>query len=481
MNHIPHARVETGSEFPARSASVDRLKILDPGRWHPPMPGRPHARLIAIRGRAGTGKSTVAANLAIAMAKLRSRVVLIDLDVDNPVQHTLFGVSSPVSGLRALLEDEIETLEQGLTPTAVRNLYVVSAEGMLPGSAPADSRQQHRLMEQIWELDADVIIADVGSTSATDVVDLFALGALRVVVSAPDPLSIRRTYNLFKEHVIREIDDVAGGSPEGALLLAGLAHPFPAPMRELLENTSAKPNIRAAIEDVLGAFAGRIIGNCVRNSDESDLMHAASRLIADYLGISIPLLGSIEISHGLRALSACSRPLLLGPGIDRNVRLFHDMAEQILIDDTGSEVARCLIGPARNPTQIQCASPRSHHSEDHDGSPLPASLGIYMRRYPRFAVDWHGTFTSASGTAAPVRVFEMSRTGASISTVPGIDAGSRGTLTFEQIEDRPSIPVVVMDAKRPFGRVGLAFDGAIEKAVGVAAIAAARAARAPSL
>ena len=387
MDDTSRPRVEVGSAFPTRSASVDRLKILDPGRWHAPMPGRPHARLIAIRGRAGTGKSTVAANLAIAMARLRSRVVLIDLDVDHPVQHTLFGVSTPVAGLRALLDHEIESLEEGLTPTAVRNLYVVSAEGMAKGSTPADARQQHRLMEQIWELDADVILADVGSNSATDVVDLFALGALRVMVSAPDPLSIRRTYNLFKEHVIREIDHVAGGSPEGALVMAGLAHPFPAKMRELLDNAATKPNIRAAIEQTLSDFGGRLIGNHVRNSDESDLMHAASRLIADYLGICIPLLGSIEVSHGLRALSARSRPLLLGAGIDRNVRLFHDMAEQLLVDGAGSGVARCVIRPEVSASQIRCAAPGALRSEDHDGSPLPASLGVYMRRFPRFEVD----------------------------------------------------------------------------------------------
>ena len=460
---------------------MDRLRILDPGRWHIPMFGRPSARLIAIRGRAGAGKSTIAANLAIAMARRRSRVVLIDLDLENPVQHHLFGVGSPVSGLRALLEDEVETLEQALTATSVRNLYLVSGERMGARTAPADAEQQHRLMEQIWELDADVIIGDVGSTSATELVDLFALGALRVVVSAPDPRSIRRTYNLFKEHVIREIEHVAGGTPDGALLLAGLAHPFPAPMRELLESIAGRPNIREAIGQALCQFGGRLIGNRVRSSDESDLMHAASRLMSDYLGISIPLLGSIEVSHTLGTARFPGRPLLLGSGVDRNVRLFHDIAEQLLGDEASADAARCFIRPESDWANIRCASPPQLRHEDYEGGPLPASLGLYMRRHPRFAVDWHGLFTEAEGRVTPVRIFEMSRSGASISTVFGIRAGARGTLTFEQLPGQPQLPVAVVDARRPFGRVGLSFEGAEETAVAVAAVACARAGSTPAL
>jgi MinD-like ATPase involved in chromosome partitioning or flagellar assembly len=481
MEDSARVRITPGSASHTRAPGIDRLRILDPGRWHVPMFGRPSARLIAIRGRAGAGKSTVAANLAIAMARLRSRVVLIDLDLENPVQHELFGVGAPGSGLRALLEDQVETLEQALTATSVRNLYLVSGERMSSRTAPANPQQQHRLMEQIWELDADVIIGDVGSTSATEVVDLFALGALRVVVSAADPRSIRRTYNLFKEHVIREIEHVAGGTPEGALLLAGLAHPFPAPMRELLDSTAGKPNIREAIGLALSQFGGRLIGNRVRSSDESDLMHAASRLMTDYLGISIPLLGSVEVSHTLGTTRFPGRPLLLGSGIDRNVRLFHEMAEQLLGDEVTADAARCFLRPDSDYDNIRCASPPPTRYEDYDGSPLPASLGLYMRRHPRFAVDWHGRFTSDTGRVTPVRIFELSRSGASISKVFEIGAGDRGILTFEQLDGQPHLAVAVVDARRPFGRVGLSFEGDDETAVEVAAIACARAANTPAL
>jgi MinD-like ATPase involved in chromosome partitioning or flagellar assembly len=457
MDDLARVRFDQSSVAQPRASSLSRLTVLGAGRWHAPLGGRPGARFIAVRGRGGAGKSTVAANLAIAMAGLRSRVVLLDLDFRNPSQHQLFGITAPVSGLKALLHEQIDTIEQALTPTTVRNLYLVSAEGTSSTSGSAKVEQQHRLLNQIWELDADVVIADVG-TDADEVefVDFFELGALRLVVSAADPRSIRRAYNCFKEPVVREIEHVVGGTAEGARLLAALASPDARPMNELLGALANKPNARAALEQALSAFGGRLVGNRARNSDEADLIHAASRLIAEYLGIAVPVLGVVESSVQVDATRISGRPLLLGSGIDRNVRLFHSMAEQLLMDAMETEAPRCVARPPLPPGMAISAS--SPLSEDADGPPLPASLGSYMRRHPRHPVDWHALFRSASGRETPVRVFEVSLSGASIEALPGLDVGDHGRLVFPQIADRPRVAVTVLDARRPLGRAGLRFD-----------------------
>lgn len=456
--------------------------MLGTGRWHAPF-GRPATpRVLAVCGPPRAGKSTVAANLAIALAGLRSRVVLVDLDLRQPSQHRIFGVASPVAGLQALLEDDVDTMEQALTPTAVKNLFLVTADGFHPPGPPSPGQQLH-LLQQIWELDADVIIADVASSDEAPAFDLVALGAHRIVVSLSDAPAIGSVYAFLRREVSREIERAARGDVEGgplvAAALARLNSGAPPSMRELLDPFGARPDLQTRVAHALVPLGSWLIGNRARGPDEADLMHAASRLFADYLGLVTPVLGIVGASHHLAATSGSRRPLLLGAGIDRNVRVFHAMAEQLLVEPavriaTGTTQA---IAPATQAWSGETVPPGERSDGD---SPLPAPLGAYMRRFPRHAVDWHARYVSHRGRDVDVRVFEISEGGASIEAIPGFDLGLGGQLTFTQIEGQPTLNVTVMDARRPMGRAGVRFDDGAELATRLTAIAAGAGRAAPA-
>ncbi len=74
------------------------------------------------------GKSTVVANLAMALAEMGRRVLLVDADLRKPKQHVLFGLEN-TWGLADLLEDETEVSayprEAFYRETEIRNLYVL--------------------------------------------------------------------------------------------------------------------------------------------------------------------------------------------------------------------------------------------------------------------------------------------------------------------------------------------------------------------
>ena len=96
------------------------VRVMSSGRWHqplgqPPLAARRAPRLIAIGAALpGVGKSMVASNLAVAIAGLGRQVVVVDLDLDRPTQHTLFGV--------AAADGETERA------TGIRNLRLRSGE-----------------------------------------------------------------------------------------------------------------------------------------------------------------------------------------------------------------------------------------------------------------------------------------------------------------------------------------------------------------
>lgn len=52
------------------------------------------ATILAVQSfKGGTGKSTVSANLAVTLARLGKRVAVIDLDLEGPGLHVIFGIS----------------------------------------------------------------------------------------------------------------------------------------------------------------------------------------------------------------------------------------------------------------------------------------------------------------------------------------------------------------------------------------------------
>ena len=423
----------------------------------------------------------MAANLAIALAGLRSRVVLVDLDLRRPTQHRIFGVVSPVAGLQALLEDDVDTMEQALTPTAVRNLFLVTADGLRPPSPPAPSNSCTSCGRSgSWTPTSSSLTSPAPTTRPSSICWRWA----RIESSSLPPTRAPSgsVYAFLRGQVSREIERAAGGDVDAGPLVAaalGRLNSRAAPsMRELLEAFQARGDLQARVTRALLPLGSWLIGNRARGPEEADLMHAASRLFADYLGLVTPVLGIVGASDHLAATSGSGRPLLLGAGIDRNVRVFHSMAEQLLVD-SAVPVATGTVLPnaSATPSWSGAAAPSGERGEA--GSPLPVPLGAYMRRFPRHPVDWHARYVSNRGRDIDVRVFEVSEGGASIEAIPGFDLGSGGRLTFTQIEGRPTLTVTVMDARRPMGRAGLRFDDSAEIAARLAAIADAASGEAP--
>lgn len=111
----------------------------------------------------GEGKSTVAANLAISMAKKGRRVVLVDCDLRNPTLGKIFRLDGSFPGIAAVLRGDVP-LEEAL--------YTVDEGGqslnlrLLPGS-DRETRSVEilgtdamgRMLEELKQ-EADVVILD---------------------------------------------------------------------------------------------------------------------------------------------------------------------------------------------------------------------------------------------------------------------------------------------------------------------------------
>ncbi len=160
--------------------------------------GRPGVRTLAIAsGKGGVGKSTVAANLAIALGELGARVLLFDGDLAQANLDLLLGVSSRWD-LGHVLRGE-KTLEQIVVdlPSNVRLIPAASGDRDL---ADLDDFRREGLYRELSRLAMDVDLVLVDTASGTSrLTSQFARAATElVVVTTPEPTSYSDAYGLVK-------------------------------------------------------------------------------------------------------------------------------------------------------------------------------------------------------------------------------------------------------------------------------------------
>lgn len=163
----------------AESYRFLRTSILFSGLTHSPL------ILLVTSANVGEGKTTIAANLAVIMARAGKKVVLIDTDLRKPNQHRLFGISNSF-GLTSLLLDQRRSVESVAVETSVQNLRLIPS-GPLPPN-PAElllSQPMQKRLTQFSDL-ADIIIFDSPPVLAVDdatILSTFCDGVILVVDS----------------------------------------------------------------------------------------------------------------------------------------------------------------------------------------------------------------------------------------------------------------------------------------------------------
>ncbi len=148
----------------------------------------------------GEGKSTSVSNLAITMAQMGSRVLLIDSDLRRPVLHSIFKVDRRV-GLSNVLVGRA-TIEEAVQKTDIENLFVMPC-GTLPPN-PSELLASNAMTRTLEEMKAryDMVLFDSPPIIAvTDAAVLSSrLDGVILVVKAgqTDREAAYRAYSLLK-------------------------------------------------------------------------------------------------------------------------------------------------------------------------------------------------------------------------------------------------------------------------------------------
>jgi len=164
-----------------------------------PLPGVRH--IVAVgSGKGGVGKTTVAVNLAIALARLGHRVGLLDADVYGPNVPLMMGSRSQPKVLEG---NWIEPLE-------AHGVRLISVGSISPGDKPMVMRgpMLHQIIRQFLQQVAwgelDFIIVDLPPGTGDVVISLVQTVPLTgaIVVSTPSDVALqdaRKAIEMFRQ------------------------------------------------------------------------------------------------------------------------------------------------------------------------------------------------------------------------------------------------------------------------------------------
>jgi flagellar biosynthesis protein FlhG len=434
------------------------------------------ARIITIGGgKGGVGKSIISSNLAVAMAQNGHRVVLVDCDLGAANQHVLFGIDRPQPGLQALIDRQIDSLVPAMTPTALPNLHLVAGTGAAVGAANISHGEKQRIMKKIRALDADVVVVDVGAGVSFNVLDFFELGSQRLLVVTPQVTSIQTAYSFLKGAVLRTLRHHAEKTDEIELLEPAITSRENEKVSTLLRRLRDQhPAFGEAIFQILARFNAQIVGNQVFEENQTGIFHAVARMINDFLGISVPILGYVGVSRRIRESVNQRRPMLIGGQKDENAKIFREMAENLLMEDVAlddilieddsesppSTEASAVAPPAVVSASTSTPAPAAAPAPEATKSKLQPEYTPYARKHLRHAVDWKATARTAAGET-PVKLIEISAGGLGMEASARFEIGDAVTVVFDHLPDRPTAPLIVA---RRIPR-GYALEGEVPAAI----------------
>ncbi len=206
-DHLQYVQSRLISSYAPKASASEAFRTLRTSIVAARKSGGSQTILVTSSGP-GEGKSTILSNLAITLAQMDSRVIVVDLDLRRPVLHNFFGYDKE-NGISDFLMDRSLELEPLIRKTTIPNLDLITS-GLIPPN-PSELLASSRLDEMITLLKQhyDYILLDAPPVIAvTDALILSAKVDIRTLViriNQADKAAVKRAEELL-DNISIDID-----------------------------------------------------------------------------------------------------------------------------------------------------------------------------------------------------------------------------------------------------------------------------------
>jgi len=243
--------------------------------------------IMIISGKGGVGKSTVAVNLAYALANRGKQVGLLDADIHGPTVPKLLGI----------LDNRLEATENGkIKPIEVTpNLRVVSMAFLLPDSdapviwrGPMKYSAIRQFLQDVYWNTLDYLVVDLPPGTGDEAISIAQLIKIdgAIIVTTPQNVALLNSRKAI-----------------------GFAQKMNIPIIGIIENMS-----------------GFICPNCGEDIDifgEGGGLKAAEEF-------NLPFLGKIPLDHNIYMSGEEGKVTILSESKSQNSNVFEDIIDQVL-------------------------------------------------------------------------------------------------------------------------------------------------------
>ena len=250
-------------------------------------------------GKGGVGKSLIASQLGILLAKMGCRVILVDADPHGANLHTFFGLEDPHVSLGDVLLGQ-QSAQSSILPTGIPQLGLLSGLyqdlRITPDAADAVS-----FAHALAELDAQIVLLDVGSGVHPWSTRLFSLAEQGLLVVQPSFQAIEREYFFLRKicawHVANSIS-------------APIALQNWLPVSWLAQVKNKDKQLAISLRQALQKQPLFCLVNGVRQATEATLDQEIAAVSERFFSLRISALGALPYDERLLVPQHLRRPLV---------------------------------------------------------------------------------------------------------------------------------------------------------------------------
>jgi flagellar biosynthesis protein FlhG len=286
-------------------------------------------------GKGGIGKSIFTLGLGISLARMGHKIIVVDSDLGGANLHTLMGVRYPPHTLEDFFLRRVQRLEDVIIETGVKGIGLICGADDILGSANPTYAQKVRILNQLEELEADLVLLDLGAGTSFNTLDFFNYSPGKICLLTSQATSLQNGYGFLKSALYRHISR-GFAKDQGLLELLWEsdnkgAEARVTSLKEILDLLrEGEPGAYVRLKQLLDDYQILLVVNMVKNERDTMSGLIIREVAAKYLTIQPEILGHISYDLAVEAAVNLMIPFPLDKDESKPAQDLRSIAQKVL-------------------------------------------------------------------------------------------------------------------------------------------------------